>query len=109
MFCCTETRDFLHTYHVGGPVDDHEVLILIFNIQWDIFKALHQLVAIEKVGNQLDPLLSPHMKPSSSNKEIASQYTPKLVAHPLGVMPRILIFTYIIYFQTFVCLHSITK
>jgi hypothetical protein len=67
---------------VGGHVDDHEVLILIFNIQWDIFKALHQLVDVEKVGNQLDTLLSPHMKPSSSNKEIANQCTPKLVAHP---------------------------
>ncbi len=67
---------------MGGHVDDHEVLILIFNIQWDIFKALHQLVDVEKVGNQLDTLLSPHMKPSSSNKEIANQCTPKLVAHP---------------------------
>jgi hypothetical protein len=36
------------------------------------FKALHQLVAVEKVDNQLDALLSPHMKPSTSNREIAS-------------------------------------
>jgi len=49
MFCYIETRDFLHTYHVGGHVDDHEVLILIFNILWDIFKVLHQLVVVEKM------------------------------------------------------------
>ncbi len=82
MLCYIQTRNFLHTYHVGGPVDDHEVFIFIFNIKWDIFKALHQLVVEKKVGNQLDPLFSPHMKPSSSNKEIPSQYTPKLVTHP---------------------------
>jgi len=85
-----------------------------YSISDGIFvKALHQLVAVEKVDNQLDALLSPHMKPSTSNREIAKLIY-KLIAKVSSTppapptMPRILIFTYIIYFQTFACMHFIT-
>ncbi len=45
MFRCIETRDILHTYHVGRLVNDQEVLILIFDIQWDIFRfCIHWLL-----------------------------------------------------------------